>query len=83
MNHDDELLRLCEFVREIRRYYRMDQQIPVDRLIVSKAMVSFALHNLSEPKLNDLIETLKKQGYIVSASNDQLVFSGNFPKALC
>jgi hypothetical protein len=85
MNYSTEFTRLCEFVREIQNYYMLNKhkQALAGDLVVSKAMVSFALYDLSEKDLNTFIETLQQEGFILSSSNDQLIFPATFPNAVC
>jgi predicted membrane GTPase involved in stress response len=83
MNYAYEFARLREFVREIQVYYRLNQNVLGGYLVVSRAMVSFALNGLSDNDLNILLETLRKEGYLVSTGNDRLIFPASFIEADC
>ena len=83
MNYAYEFVRLREFVREIQVYYRLNQNSLAGHLVVSKAMISYALNGLSDAELNILLDTLKRDGYLIFTGNDRLIFPASFIEADC
>jgi hypothetical protein len=41
-------------------------------------MVSFAMKGLTDQELDSFLETLKKDGYLLSRGNDPLIFPAKF-----
>jgi len=78
MNYSSELIRLRDFVREIHDYQRSINHLLNSQVVVSNAMVAFALNGLSDADLKTLLESLKTGGQIMSAASDELVFSISF-----
>ena len=83
MNYNFELVRLHEFVREIHSYYKLNNHVLSEQLVLSKAMVSFGMTGLSDTDLDDFIELLKSDGYILSAADNTLCFPVSFIEADC
>jgi hypothetical protein len=83
MNYALEFARLRDFVREIQVYYRLNQNSLAGHLVVSRAMISFALNGLSEGELNHLLDKLKQEGYLLFTGNDRLIFPASFIEADC
>jgi len=78
MDYMLELIRLHDFVREVHSYYKLNKHLLSGNLVVSRAMVSFAMDGLTDHELDSLIESLKKDGYLLARGNDPLVFSAKF-----
>jgi hypothetical protein len=83
MNYPFDFARLREFVREVQMYYGECRQIRDEPLIVSRAMVSYAMQGLSEAELSRMIESLHRDGYILSAVDNRLAFRPGFAEGQC
>lgn len=74
MRYENEIKRLELFLKEIEQYYARSKNEQGSLLILSRAMVAFALNHLDENELNQLLLHLKAGGQLISGDQDKLVF---------
>lgn len=74
MRYEKEIKRLSAFLQEIEQYYRRSKNDQGNLLVLSRAMVAFALNHLNEEELDKLLLFLKAEGQLVSGEHDKLVF---------
>lgn len=74
MRYEEEISRLGAFLQEIEQYYKRSKNEQGNLMVLSRAMVSFALNHLNEEELDKLLLFLKAEGQLVSGEQDKLVF---------
>ena len=83
MIQSPDFKRLREFVQEIHGYYLLNHHALSDSLVVSKAMVSFALTGISIADLDILLTRLQGEGFLLAIHGDCLIFPVSFIEGDC
>ncbi len=79
MNLPSDLLRLRAFLKEIHSFNCREKKATNSTIAVSRAMIAFALSDLSDPELDVLIGNLtRSSGIRTTERNDLIIFPLEF-----
>ena len=74
MRYSDDMRKLGAFLQEIEHYYRKSKNEQGNLLVLSRAMVAFALSDMNESALDELFDHLIEEGHLLSRDPERLVF---------